>query len=116
MAIESVSEGAVQSPQYQSTMKGNIEQAGMLFEEIAQVACLIDELCFHGAEPGDSAEKYEMQMRVVRGMVRHIGWMADLGTGKVDGTGVASIKGCAEHWMMCPAYVDSLISEKVSHA
>jgi hypothetical protein len=92
-----------------------VGHAGMLFEEIAHVACLVDELCFHGATFGDSAEKYEVQMRIVRGMVQRIGWMADLGTGKVDGTGEASIKGGAEHWMVNPAYARSLTAVEVSH-
>jgi hypothetical protein len=85
-----------------------LKQAVMLFEEISTLACLINELCSHGAASGDDAEKYDMQMRVVYEMVQRIGWMADLGTGKVNGTGMASIKGGAERWLMHPVYEETL--------
>ncbi|WP_394791514.1 hypothetical protein [Rhodoferax sp.] len=85
----------------------DLKLAHMLFEEIAAAATDVDELCYHGAAPGDDLEQYEVQMRVVRGLVQRIDWMADVGCGKTDGSGRPSIKGDAEDWLMPPVYQDA---------
>jgi hypothetical protein len=59
-----------------------LEQAEMLFSEIASQACLIDDLCCYGATEEDEVACYATQMSVVRQMVQRIGWMADKGWGR----------------------------------
>ena len=81
-----------------------IKQAAMLLEQIANMAMVIDQIFFHGATPGDSEEAFENQNFVVRKLVAQLGYLADLGAGKLDGTETPTVNGGAEVWLTMPAY------------
>lgn len=88
-------------------MAKKINQAALLFEEIADSAKIIDQICFYGVQQDDefAIERYEIQVRTMREMVRRIGWMADLAASKIDSQ---PVHGDAEQWLVHPTYATTL--------
>ena len=89
----------------------NIELVTHLFTEIATSAVEIDQLFYHTGD-SDDAESLAAYGRIVRGLVKRMGWLADLGTQKLNGNG--EICGDAEQWLIHPAYVQDLEKAKVA--
>ena len=90
-----------------------VEQAGMLFGMISELAnalerMIIQEIADKPAEPGNYCSSILVGARALS---QQIGWMADLGGGKI---GCGPCFGDAKNWMMPPAYID-LEKKAVSH-
>ena len=81
-----------------------IKQSAMLLEQIASMAIVIDQIFFHGATPGAGEDEFENQNCVVQHLVAQIGYLADLGTGKLDGTEIPTVNGGADVWLTRPDF------------
>ena len=83
----------------------NIALATHLFTEIATSAIEIDQLYAHTGR-SDDVEELAAYGRIVRTLIKRIGWMADLGNKKLNER--EEVQGDAEQWLMHPAYIDEL--------
>jgi len=91
-----------------------VKQAADLFCEIANSASSIERLCYTLSHADhDDVDALNVTIDTVRTLVARIGWLGDLGSKKL--TGVASVNGDAEQWMVNPAYVHGLNSVEVAH-
>ena len=86
-----------------------LKQVAGIFDAIATAATEID-LSFYHLDP-EKGEARELSLRLIRGLAERIGWMADLGTGKLPGWGIGMVRGGAEEWLLSPA---NLLSVGVS--
>jgi hypothetical protein len=81
-----------------------IEQAGILFEQIASLAATLDRECYyaHGEQVEDrEPERVQQELDRLREAINRIGWMADTGCEKIGG---ATVRGSAEEWLLPPSY------------
>lgn len=92
----------------------NVKQAADLFCEIANSASSIERLCYTlGQADHDDVAALNVTIDTMRTLVARIGWLGDLGSKKL--TGVASVNGDAEQWMVNPSYVHGLNTVGVAH-
>lgn len=84
----------------------DIHQGEILFYEIADMAArlqyLATQIVAADSDPDlGSVAELASSARYIAGQ---IGFAADLGTGKIDGTGRTNVRGGAENWLMSPSY------------
>ena len=82
-----------------------LDQAAMLFEEIATLALRTERECSrtHGGIVGvedPNPQSAEDELARLRDVISRLGWLADLGCSRIVGS--ESIKGGAEAWLLPP--------------
>lgn len=77
-----------------------IAQAQVILEQIAALASHGDRMCYYMGGDGDM-DQITHQLMFLRDLVGRMGWLADLGLGKLNG---GQCVGGAEEWMLPPAY------------
>lgn len=84
----------------------DIYQSGIIFDEIADMAARVQYLAIQivAADSDSSLGCVSELAATARFLASQIGWAADFGGGKLNGTGHGSIKGGAEQWFMPPTY------------
>ena len=102
MAIESVSEGTVMLPEKQTPVKGNIEQAGILLNLIAELASSVEQLTVSLITDEENSDRVSVLV-AIKAMAQQIGWKSDLGAEKL---GAGACFGDAEHWALPTSYHD----------
>lgn len=80
-------------------------RARMLLEEIAGLADTLDRECFHGPDPHDDVERYELLVLGLRRSINQMGWMADTGSRLLGGSGC--VRGSADKWLLPPVFNES---------
>ena len=79
-------------------------RARLLLEEIAGLAYTLDRECFHGPDPQDDVERYELLVLGLRRSINQMGWMADTGSRLLGGSGC---RGSADKWLLPPVFNES---------
>jgi len=78
----------------------DIERAGIIVTEIAELATALQGLAISAIDNG--AENYnESAALAARSLSEKVGWLADLAASKL---GAARYRGAAEEWMLPPSY------------
>ena len=80
------------------------EQLGILLNDIAGMAKHIDRFTsLLMANLGYGQDDEETYLTAIEAMAQRIGWVADMASDRIDGTGGA-VRGDAEKWMMPPSF------------
>lgn len=77
-----------------------IAETQVLLEQMASLASHGDRMCYHMGADGN-LDQTTHQLMFLRDLVSRLGWLADLGLGKLNG---GQCVGGAEEWMLPPAY------------
>jgi phage FluMu protein gp41 len=78
----------------------NVEQAGIIFGDIAEHAMALKELAMEMIDEGDSNFDY-LKCVAIRELSSKLGFMADLGAGRL---GATQAYGGVEAWLLPSAY------------
>lgn len=80
-------------------------QQEILFEQIAHIAEHLDRTLTHimGVDESEIIETQRLA-HTSKLLINQIGWMADLGIGAANGTGMPTVKGNAEKWLLPWSY------------